>query len=49
MFHLQLCFQAELLVPSPGWVSYEPQAALLGLPRRWLHTTERGWLESNAG
>lgn len=44
MFHLQLCFQAELLVPSPSWVSYEPQAALLGLPRRWLHTRkEHGW------
>lgn len=44
MFQLQLCFQAELIVPSPGWVSYEPQAALLDLPRRWLHTRkENGW------
>lgn len=44
MFQLQLCFHAELILPSPGWVSYEPQAALLGLPRQWLHTQkENGW------
>lgn len=30
IFLLQLAYQAELLVPSPSWVSYEPQARLLG-------------------
>lgn len=30
MFILQVVFRGELLLPSPSWVSYEPQARILG-------------------
>ena len=44
LFLAQLCFQGELLLPAPSWVSYQPQATLLGLPTRWIPTTvEDGW------
>ncbi len=44
MFLLQLVLDAELLVPSPAWVSYAPQARLLGRPVRWIETTfEDDW------
>jgi aspartate aminotransferase len=44
LFLAQLCFQGELIVPAPGWVSYQPQATLLGLPTSWIPTTvEDGW------
>jgi aspartate aminotransferase len=38
LFLAQLCFQGTLLLPSPSWVSYAPQAAILGRPVRWLPT-----------
>jgi aspartate aminotransferase len=38
MFLLQLCHRGELLVPNPSWVSYQPQAQLLGRPVRWIPT-----------
>lgn len=44
LFLAQLCFQGELMVPSPCWVSYQPQATLLGLPTCSVPTTvEDGW------
>src|SRR5262245_2699269 len=43
IFHLQLAYDADLVVPSPSWVSYEPQAALLGRQVRWLDTRDSGW------
>uniref|UniRef100_A0A0G4F0J9 Aminotransferase class I/classII large domain-containing protein n=1 Tax=Chromera velia CCMP2878 TaxID=1169474 RepID=A0A0G4F0J9_9ALVE len=44
MFTLQFCLDAELLLPSPSWVSYAPQANLLGRKVRWLETKkENGW------
>jgi len=30
MFLLQLCFDGDILIPTPRWVSYEPQARLVG-------------------
>lgn len=30
MFLLQLCFDGDILVPTPSWVSYVPQARLAG-------------------
>jgi aspartate aminotransferase len=44
MFLLQLVFYGELLVPTPCWVSYLPQATILGrrialVPTSW----ETGW------
>lgn len=44
LFMAQLCFSGELLIPAPSWVSYEPQACLLGLPTTRIPTTvEDGW------
>lgn len=44
MFLLQLVTRADLLLPAPSWVSYEPQARLLG--RRVVRiptTAAEGW------
>ena len=38
MFQLLLAFEGEVLVPSPAWVSYGPQARILGRPFRRVHT-----------
>lgn len=39
MFLLQLTFYGEIVVPTPCWVSYVPQARILGKKIRLLHTT----------
>ncbi len=39
MFLLQLVFPGELLLPAPMWVSYEPQAHILGRSATCLHTS----------
>lgn len=38
MFLLQFSFCAELLVPCPSWVSYDPQARVLGRTVQYLPT-----------
>jgi aspartate aminotransferase len=44
LFILQLTFYGDLLVPSPSWVSYAPQAAIAGRQHRWIDTRrEHGW------
>ncbi len=44
IFHLQMAHESVLLLPSPSWVSYEPQAALLGKPVYWIETrAENRW------
>ncbi|CAN5257237.1 pyridoxal phosphate-dependent aminotransferase [soil metagenome] len=44
MFILQLIWQGTILIPSPSWVSYEPQAKLLGRKAVWLPAEfEDGW------
>jgi aspartate aminotransferase len=44
LFILQLTFYGDLLVPSPSWVSYAPQAAIAGRQHRWIETRrEHGW------
>lgn len=49
MFLMQLCYDGEIIIPSPAWVSYEPQARIVGRPicrlrtsieDRWLPTAE---------
>jgi aspartate aminotransferase len=40
IFLTQLVLDAEVVLPSPSWVSYAPQAALLGRPVAWLPTTQ---------
>lgn len=39
MFLLQICFDGELLIPTPAWVSYEPQARIVGRRVRFLPTS----------
>jgi aspartate aminotransferase len=44
MFILQLVFYGDLVIPTPSWVSYAPQAQIVGRPIRWIPTTaEDGW------
>lgn len=38
MFILQLVYYGDLVIPSPSWVSYAPQARILGRPLVWLPT-----------
>jgi aspartate aminotransferase len=44
MFILQLVYYGDLIIPTPSWVSYAPQAQIIGRPIRWVPTTaEDGW------
>ncbi len=44
IFLLQLVFRGDVLIPSPSWVSYAPQARILGRRPRPVPTTfEDGW------
>lgn len=44
MFLLQLAYYGEIIVPTPCWVSYVPQARILGKKVRLIHTTyEEKW------
>lgn len=38
LFLLQLVFEGEVLIPSPSWVSYLPQAKIIGNRIHVLHT-----------
>ncbi|MCC6774252.1 MAG: aminotransferase class I/II-fold pyridoxal phosphate-dependent enzyme [Gemmatimonadaceae bacterium] len=42
IFLVQLARNSELLLPSPSWVSYAPQAGVLGLPVTWIPTDMEG-------
>ena len=49
MFLLQLAFYGDLLVPTPCWVSYSPQARIIGRQVKLLTTTyEQRWRLSAA-
>jgi aspartate aminotransferase len=44
MFLLQIVYYGELVVPTPAWVSYAPQAQIVGRRVSFLSTTrETGW------
>jgi aspartate aminotransferase len=44
MFLLQVVYYGDLVVPTPAWVSYAPQAQIVGRRVRFLHTrADRGW------
>ena len=44
MFLLQLVYYGDLVIPTPSWVSYAPQAHIIGRHVRWLDTRpENGW------
>lgn len=38
MFLLQLVFYGDILIPTPAWVSYAPQAKIIGRNIHWLPT-----------
>jgi aspartate aminotransferase len=38
MFIVQLVYYGDLVIPSPSWVSYAPQAHIIGRHLRWLPT-----------
>jgi aspartate aminotransferase len=40
MFLLQLVYYGDLVVPTPAWVSYAPQARIVGRQVRFLETSE---------
>jgi aspartate aminotransferase len=45
MFLLQLVYYGDLVIPVPSWVSYAPQANIVGRPVRWVYTRpENSWL-----
>lgn len=44
MFLLQLVYYGDLVIPTPAWVSYAPQAHIIGRQVQWLHTRAAdGW------
>jgi aspartate aminotransferase len=45
MFILQLAYYGDLIIPTPSWVSYAPQAHIIGRHVYWLKTIEENdWL-----
>jgi len=45
MFILQLVYYGDLVIPTPSWVSYAPQAHIIGRHVHWLQTEEKNsWL-----
>lgn len=44
MFLLQLVYYGDIVIPTPAWVSYAPQASIVGRKVSWLHANyESGW------
>jgi aspartate aminotransferase len=44
IFGLQLALDGDLILPAPSWVSYAPQARMLGRRVQWLECrAEDGW------
>jgi aspartate aminotransferase len=45
MFLLQLVYYGDLVIPTPSWVSYAPQAHIIGRHVRWIDTEPKNhWL-----
>ncbi|MEK6236321.1 MAG: aminotransferase class I/II-fold pyridoxal phosphate-dependent enzyme, partial [Planctomycetales bacterium] len=44
MFIVQLTYYGNLIIPTPTWVSYAPQAHMIGRHVHWLTTSaDQGW------
>lgn len=44
MFLVQLVYYGDLVIPTPSWVSYAPQAQIIGRHVRWLPTqSDNAW------
>ena len=39
IFQVQLVLDGELLLPTPSWVTYEPQAKIVQKKVEWIQTT----------
>jgi aspartate aminotransferase len=39
MFLLQLVYYGDLVIPTPSWVSYAPQAQIIGRKINWIQTS----------
>ena len=49
MFLLQILFDGEVLLPTPSWVSYEPQAILGRNKVHWIETRrENNWFPTSS-
>ncbi len=47
MFLMQLVYYGDLVIPNPSWVSYAPQAQIIGRQVRWLSTrADNNWMLS---
>jgi aspartate aminotransferase len=45
MFLLQMVYYGDIVIPTPAWVSYAPQAQIIGRHVRWIRTTSTDrWL-----
>ena len=43
IFILQLVYYGDLIIPTPSWVSYSPQAQIIGRPVHWVPTHENNF------
>lgn len=44
MFLVQLVYYGNLVIPTPSWVSYAPQATIIGRHIHWMPTSiDQGW------
>jgi len=41
IFLLQMVYYGDLVIPTPSWVSYAPQAQIIGRPVTWVPTFEK--------
>ena len=39
MLLIHIAFNGEIIIPAPGWVSYEPQAEIGSNKVHWLETS----------
>ena len=41
MLLIHIAFNGEIIIPAPGWVSYEPQAEIGSNKVHWLELQEK--------
>ena len=47
MFLLHICFDGDIILPSPSWVSYKPQSIIANNNFHWIETSrENNWYPS---
>eukprot|EP00485_Elphidium_margaritaceum_P012791 CAMPEP_0202707604 /NCGR_PEP_ID=MMETSP1385-20130828/19904_1 /ASSEMBLY_ACC=CAM_ASM_000861 /TAXON_ID=933848 /ORGANISM="Elphidium margaritaceum" /LENGTH=463 /DNA_ID=CAMNT_0049366351 /DNA_START=1017 /DNA_END=2408 /DNA_ORIENTATION=+ len=48
LFILQLAYNADLVLPAPSWVSYAPQAHVIGRRVKWIETEKENGYKLSA-